>query len=71
MQLELTEEERQLTILALALASLLRPGFDWALRGVAIKLGGEDELDAFKMLNTDRVSPLPAAMPQAAARVAP
>lgn len=59
MQLELTEEERQLTVLALALTALLRPGFDWALRQVAVKLGGEDELDAFKMLNSDVVKPQP------------
>jgi hypothetical protein len=63
-RLELSEEQRQLTLLALALTALLRPGFDLALREIASKLErpgypGLGMFDGFKNLNRDQVEPRP------------
>lgn len=51
------EGDRQLTLLSLALCSLLRPGFDTALGLIAEKLEGKDMFEHFKHLNSDIVKP--------------
>lgn len=50
----LTEEERQLVVLALALCALLRPGFEpAALRPLARKFSGEELFLELRRLNAD------------------
>ena len=52
------ESDRQAIVLALAMLSLQRPGWDWMLGGIAEKLGGVVEgrymYDELKRLNEDR-----------------
>jgi hypothetical protein len=52
---EITEEDRQLIILSLALCSLLRPGFEFACKEAAKNLhGGSPEMfDQFRSFNPD------------------
>jgi hypothetical protein len=57
--ISLSEEDRQLTLLALALCSLLRPGFDTALRLIADQLQGGYMFEEFKRFNSDVVKPKP------------
>ncbi len=51
------EGDRQLTLLSLALCSLLRPGFDMALGLIADRLSGREMFEKFKELNSDQVGP--------------
>ncbi len=55
MKVELSEEGRQLILLALAELALSRPGFDYALRQLALLFLGEEMFEHFKKLNADRV----------------
>jgi hypothetical protein len=55
MVLRVTEEERQLILLALAELSLSRPGWDDALRRIAVGLFGEAIYIELMRLNADRV----------------
>ena len=58
MTFDLTEEQRQVTLLALAELALSRPGWDMMLSELAVAFGGMDasKLYAkFKRLNADRV----------------
>jgi hypothetical protein len=52
------ESDRQAIVLALAMLSLQRPGWDWMLGGIAEKLGGFIEgrelYNEFKRMNEDR-----------------
>jgi hypothetical protein len=68
-KVELEDGERQLVLLALAELSLSRPGFDFALNNIAVKMdnamvGFESEsrrgelYDAFRELNRDRITPI-------------
>lgn len=54
---EFDEGERQLVVLSLALCSLLRPGFDWALGEIAEKLHARPMYEEMARLNQDRVKP--------------
>lgn len=54
MTIELAEDQRQLTLLALATLCLERPGFDYALGEVAKQLHGLDMYNEFKKLNADK-----------------
>jgi hypothetical protein len=54
----LEEEDRQLTLLALACSSLLHPGFDYALGEIAENLHGRPMFEELKRLNADRIKPL-------------
>ena len=54
---ELREEDRQLVLLSLARLALLRPGFDDALRAIAIKLDGAEMYDKFKLLAAPAPTP--------------
>lgn len=57
MTFELTEEDRQLLLLALALMSLRRPGFLFACTEVADQLGGipaQEMFKEFRRLNADQ-----------------
>jgi len=47
------EEDRQLILLALALMSLRRPGFEYAAREAAKRLSGEEMFDSFRRSNED------------------
>lgn len=51
----ITEEDRQLIILSLALCSLLRPGFEYACREAASNLhgGSPDMFDQLRSFNPD------------------
>lgn len=53
----ISEEDRQLTVLSLALCSLLRPGFEHACRQAAIQFKGESMYDEFRKCNQDVVKP--------------
>lgn len=53
----ISEEDRQLVLLALALCALLRPGFDYAIGETAERFGGRDLVNEFKRLNADHVHP--------------
>lgn len=59
MLVELSQEERQATMLALAELALSRPGWDDLLRGIAAKYCGVQLFEEFKQLNRDRVPPVP------------
>lgn len=55
----ISEEERQMLILALALLSLARPGWDYAANEVALKFDNNDNgrammYDDMRRLNADR-----------------
>ncbi len=54
--IELTEEQRQVVLLALAELALSRPGWDSLLGEIAGELHGVDVFREFKRLNADRVS---------------
>lgn len=49
----LPEEDRQLILLALALMSLRRPGWEYAAREAAKRLSGEEMYDSFRRSNED------------------
>lgn len=53
MTIEIEEDERQLLILALALTSLLRPGWEPMCREKAVKLSGGGMFDEFRLYNTN------------------
>lgn len=58
MQIEITEEQRQLIALALAELSLTRPGFHYALLEIAEKgLGAGRMFEELKRANADRIKP--------------
>lgn len=57
MTVELTEEDRQLVLLALALMSLQRPGFTFACQEAANQFGGvaaQEMFKEFRRLNADQ-----------------
>lgn len=59
MQIEIEEGERQLMLMALAYLSLIRPGFDFALNNLALKMdnnkAGRGVLyDAFRRIELER-----------------
>lgn len=53
MTFDLDEDDRQLTLRALAVQSLESPGFELACRGIAILLEGEALFDSFRGLLKD------------------
>jgi hypothetical protein len=56
MPVEITEEQRQAMLLALAELARLRPGWDMMLCEIAVALAGRNMYAEFKRLNADRVS---------------
>lgn len=57
-QVEISEEDRQMILLSLALCSLLHPGFHYATGEIAEKYGGRQMFEEFRACNQDRVSSL-------------
>jgi hypothetical protein len=57
LNITLEEEERQATLLALAILCLQRPGWDDMLGRIADKLHGREMWESFKLLNEDKVWP--------------
>lgn len=58
MNAELSEEQRELSLLALALCSLLRPGFLDACQEIAEhSLSGGEMFDNFRKCNLDTIKP--------------
>jgi hypothetical protein len=49
------EGERQMILLALAELALSRPGWDYALGGIAEQFEGREMFEDFKRINADRV----------------
>lgn len=54
-RLTLDEMERQMILLAIAELALSRPGWDYSLQLIAVRLQGAAMFDAFKRANADRV----------------
>lgn len=50
--ISLTEEERQFVLLAIAVLSLDRLGFEHFAREIAVKFQGEKMFDSFREMNT-------------------
>lgn len=53
-KVEIDESERQMIILALAVLSLQRPGWNQCLQDLATKFGDNDEYNRFKTYNEDQ-----------------
>jgi hypothetical protein len=53
----LDESQRQLALLALAILSLRRPGWDYALGELADTFAGRNLFEEFKRLNSDNTRP--------------
>jgi hypothetical protein len=57
MRIALDEPQRQMVLLAIALMSLDRPGWEMASRELAKVFGGEEMYDSFRASNEDRFHP--------------
>jgi hypothetical protein len=55
MRIEISDEDRQMVLLAIGELALSRPGFDDALGRIADQFHGREMFDRFKELNADRV----------------
>jgi hypothetical protein len=56
MTIELTEDQTQATLVALAWLALARPGWDMLLKGIAAKLDGADVYTHLKLMNQSKLT---------------